>query len=218
MRYSQIAKFKEIGPKGQKSLTEKTVTIVGMGNIGSAVAVMLLRSGINLRLIDKGRCNIEDLATQSIYTEEDDTRFKAKQAKKRLEQINPKIKIRTFHEDLTKNNLYLIESDAVVDATGNLETTKLVTEHAKKKKIPVIHSVVSGSQGIVTTSNINPAKLEKQMNKMKTREDAGIINPAVHMAGSLIVSQLFKILLKKPYMKETFTFDIWKDTIKKQKL
>ena len=109
MRYNQLAKFKEIGDKGQKTLTSKTVTIVGLGNIGSTVAAMLARSGVNLRLIDKGRCFTQDLSSQSLYLEEDNTRFKAKQAKKRLEQINPKVKVRTFHEDLTKTNIFLIE-------------------------------------------------------------------------------------------------------------
>ena len=107
MRYSQLVGFKEIGEKGQKELQKKTVALVGLGNIGSTVAVMLLRSGINIRFIDKGRCSINDSSSQLIYLEEDDTRFKAKQAKKRLEQINPKVKIRTFHEDLTEQNIFI---------------------------------------------------------------------------------------------------------------
>ncbi|MBU1198955.1 MAG: ThiF family adenylyltransferase [Nanoarchaeota archaeon] len=219
-RYEQIAKFKEIGEKGQKALTEKSVTIVGMGNIGSTVAVMLVRAGVNLRLIDKGRCLTADLASQSLYLEEDDTRFKAKQAKKRLEQINPEVKVRTFHEDLTKNNLYLIESDAVVDATGNLETGKLISDHAKKKKIPCVFAVDSGSQGFIisTDKGVNIDKLKKLLDKMKPIKEAGIINPAVHMAASIIVKKLFKILLKKPYHKEAVIFDIWKDTYRRQKL
>jgi molybdopterin-synthase adenylyltransferase len=220
MRYEKLAKFKEIGQKGQQSLEQKNVAIVGLGNIGSTVSVMLLQSGINLRLVDKGRVDLTDLSTQSLYLEEDHSKFKAKQAKKYLELINPKAKVRTFHEDLTKNNMYLIDADIVIDATGNLETTKLISDEAKKKKIPMIYAVVSGSQGIVATSDkgMPVEKIKPILDKMKPIDDVGIINPAVHTAASVIVSRALKILLKKPVPKEIIVFNVWDETMKKQKI
>ena len=145
MRYAQLARFKEIGEKGQKLLETKTVTIAGLGNIGSTTALMLLRSGINLRLVDKGRCMTEDLSSQSLYLEEDNTRFKAKQAKKYLDEINPSVKVKTFHEDLNKNNIFLIDADVVIDATGDPETSGLISEYTKKKKLPMIFAIASGN-------------------------------------------------------------------------
>ncbi|MBN2052950.1 ThiF family adenylyltransferase [Candidatus Woesearchaeota archaeon] len=220
MRYEQLVKFKEIGEKGQKILETKTVTIAGMGSIGSTVAEMLSRSGINLRLIDKGRCLIPDLSSQSLYLEEDDTKFKAKQAKKYLDVINPRVKVRTFHEDLNKNNIFLIDADVVIDATGNAEASEMISEHTKKKKMPLIYTISSGSQGLVITSDkgINFSKLKKISGKIKSAEDVGIINPAVHMAAAMIVKKVFKIILKKPYHKDVVLFDIWNDSIKRQKI
>jgi len=220
MRYAQLAKFKEIGEKGQKLLETKIVTIAGLGSIGSTVAEMLSRSGISLRLIDKGRCLTDDLSSQSLYLEEDDTKFKAKQAKKYLDIINPGIKVRTFHEDLNKNNIFLIDADVVIDATGNTEASKLISEHTKKKKIPLIFTIASGSQGLVITSDkgINFDKLKKITDKLKPTNEAGMINPTVHMAASIIVKKVFKILLKKPYHKDAVLFDIWNDNIKRQKI
>jgi molybdopterin/thiamine biosynthesis adenylyltransferase len=220
MRYAQLAKFKEIGEKGQKLLETKTVTIAGLGHIGSTTALMLLRSGINLRLVDKGRCMVEDLSSQSLYLEEDHTRFKAKQAKKYLDEINPHVKVKTFHEDLTKNNIFLIDADAVIDVTGDRETSEMISEYTKKKKTPLIYAIASGSQGLVVTSDkgINFEKLRKISDKIKPTDEAGIINPAVHMAASVIVKKVFKILLKKPYHKDALLFDIWNDSIKRQKI
>jgi sulfur carrier protein ThiS adenylyltransferase len=219
MRYTQLIKFKEIGEKGHKLLSEKTVSIVGLGNVGSTVAVMLVRSGVNLRIIDKGRCEVEDLAGQCLYVEDDNTKFKAKQAKKRLEEINPGVKVKTFHEDLNRNNLYLIESDVVIDVTGDAEVSAIISCHATKKKIPMILSLVSGSEGIVITSDkgVNLAKASKLIDKMKPVSEAGLINPAVHMASSLIVSEVFKILLKKSYKKEAVSFNTWTGAMKRQK-
>jgi molybdopterin/thiamine biosynthesis adenylyltransferase len=220
MRYTQLIKFKEIGEKGQKSFSEKTVTIVGLGNIGSTASVMLARSGINLRIIDKGRCEIDDLAGQCMYVEDDNTKFKAKQAKKRLEEINPGVKVRTFHEDLNKNNLYLLDADAVIDATGEKNISEMISDYTKKKKIPMIYALASGSEGLILTSDkgIDFAKLHKLIEKMKPVNEIGLINPAVHMAAALIVKKIMKIMLKKPYHKDAVLFNIWTDTVKKQKI
>ena len=220
MRYDQLAKFREVGDKGQKLLETKTVTIVGLGSIGSTVAAMLARSGVGLRLIDKGRCFIDDLSSQSLYLEEDHERFKAKQAKKYLETINAKVKVRTFHEDLSKNNVFLVDADVVVDLTANEEASELISDYAKKKKLPLILAMASGSQGLMATSDkgINIAKLKKSMDKLKDVDEVGLVNPAVHMAAALIVKKIFKILLKKPYKKDVVLFDVWTDSIKRQKL
>jgi len=220
MRYAQLIKFKEIGEKGQKILEGKTVAIVGLGNIGSTAATMLLRSGVNLRIIDKGRCELEDLATQCLYIEDDQTKFKAKQAKKRLEQINPHAKVRTFHEDLNKNNVYLVDADVVIDATGNMETSKLISEQTKKKKTPLVYALASGSQGLVVTSDkgINFEKLKKIIGKMRPVNEVGMINPTVHMAAAIVVKKVFKALLKKPHHRDVIVFDVWNDTMKRQKI
>lgn len=220
MRYTQLIKFKEIGEKGQKLLSEKTVTLVGLGNIGSTASVMLVRSGINLRIIDKGRCEVEDLAGQCLYVEDDNTKFKAKQAKKRLEEINPSVKVRTFHEDLNKNNLYLLDSDVVIDATGDREVSEMISDYTRKKKIPLIYALASGSEGLILTSDkgVNFAKIQKMIEKMRPVSEAGLINPIVHMASAFIVTETMKILLKKPCRKELMTFNIWNDTIKRQKV
>jgi len=220
MRYAQLAKFKEVGEKGQKTLEAKTMTIAGLGSIGSTAAEMLIRSGVGLRLIDKGRCLTEDLSSQSLYLEEDNTKFKAKQAKKYLDTINPRVKVKTFHEDLNKNNIFLIDADVIIDVTGNMETSELISEHTKKKKIPVVYAIASGSQGLVITSDkgINFAKLKKIIDKIKPTDEVGIISPAVHMAAAIIVKKALKILLKKPYHKDAVLFDIWNDNIKRQKI
>ncbi len=220
MRYTQLINFKEIGEKGQKVLSEKTVTLVGLGNIGSTAAVMLARSGINLRIIDKGRCEVEDLAGQCLYVEDDNTKFKAKQAKKRLEEINPSVKVRTFHEDLNKNNLYLLDADVVIDATGEQEVSEMISDYTKKKKIPLIYALASGSEGLILTSDkgINFAKIQKILDRMKPVSEAGLINPTAHMSAAIIVKEAMKIMLKKPYRKDLVTFNIWTDAVKRQKI
>ncbi len=220
MKYEPLAKFKQIGKQGQKTLEKKTVAIVGLGNIGSTLAVIMVRSGIEVRLIDKGRCHKEELSAQCLYTDEDDTRFKAKQAKKRLKNISSRFKVKTFHEDLDKNSLFLLKSDLIIDATGNLETSKLIAGYAYKNKIPLIFAVNSGSQGLILTTNkkVDFEKLKRKVNNLEPISRAGIIGPTVHMTAAIIAKKAFKILLNKQYKKEIISFDVWEDTIRRQKL
>ncbi|MBN2141868.1 ThiF family adenylyltransferase [Candidatus Woesearchaeota archaeon] len=219
MRYTQHIKTKEIGEKGQKIIEGKNVAIVGLGNVGSAVAHILLRAGVSLRLIDKGRVDLLELASQDLYLEEDHSKFKAKQAKKYLEVINPQAKVRTFHEELTKNNIYLIDADVVIDATGDMETSKLISEETKKKKNIMIYTAVSGSKGIVATTDKGVAldKLKPTLAKMKPISEVGVVSPAIHMAASIIASKTLRNLLKKGSSKDIIQFDVWADTLKKSK-
>ena len=50
MRYARQEKL--IGKQAQKELSKKTVTIVGLGALGTNVSSLLVRAGINLKLID----------------------------------------------------------------------------------------------------------------------------------------------------------------------
>ena len=85
-RYSRHELVEQIGFKAQ-NMRSKTVTVLGLGGVGTVVAEILVRSGINVRIIDKGRILEEDLQRSFLFLEDDINKFKAKQAKKRLELI-----------------------------------------------------------------------------------------------------------------------------------
>ena len=71
MRYSRQERLKEIGKKGQLILSKKTVTIVGLGALGTNTAQLLARSGINLKLIDFDKVDLTNLQRQALYEESD---------------------------------------------------------------------------------------------------------------------------------------------------
>ena len=82
-RYTNLDTVKELGEK-PATLRKKTVTVLGIGALGSAVAENLTRMGINLRIIDKDRVDEKDLDKLSLFAEEHTSKFKAKEAKKLL--------------------------------------------------------------------------------------------------------------------------------------
>ncbi len=218
-RHKYQALFKAIGEKSAE-LRKKTIMIIGAGGLGSTIADMLHREGLCLRIVDKDRIYFEEIQRLSLYEEDDENKFKAKQIKKRLEMVDFKNKVRTFHEELEKENAFLLDSaDLVIDCSNNLETMTLVGTHAKKK-ISLISCKYSGSEGAIFISNKkhNYKEVADKFEKIKDIETNGIINAACHFAAGIIVSQALKILVGESAEDNFITFDVWDNKVKKTKL
>ena len=214
-RYEFQEKFEHIGKKSS-DLRKKNIMIIGIGGLGSVVADMLHREGIHLRIVDKDRIEISHLQRQTLYLEEDDNKFKAKQVKKRLESVDPKNKVRTFHEELVKDNLFLVDSsDIIIDCTNDLKIMTMVGNHVKKK-IHLINCKYAGSQGAIFISG-KKHLFKEVADKVKVGdiEDKGIINATIHLAAGMIVSQTIKILVGENITDNFILFDVWKDQIRR---
>lgn len=214
-RHEFQEKFEGIGKKSS-DLRKKSVMIVGAGGLGSVVADMLHREGVQLRIVDKGRVELPDLQRQALYLDEDDNKFKAKQIKKRLETVDSKNKVRTFHEELVKDNLFLLDSaDAIVDCSNDLEIMAMVGNHVKKK-IPLISCKYAGSKGAIFNSG-KKHLFKEVVDKIKVGDiaDNGIVNATVHMAAGVVAAQVMKILVGEKITDHFILFDVWKDQIRR---
>lgn len=147
-KYKKLDSIEELGDT-PKQLREKTVTIVGLGGTGSNVLNMLVRNGVSVRLIDRGRIKEADMYRQSVFIEDDINRFKAKQAKKRITQVNSKASVKAFHEELSEMTNYLLDSDLVIDSSGDKESSEEISTYCHENSIPVIHTVLSATKASV---------------------------------------------------------------------
>ncbi len=211
-RYSRHELVEQIGNRAQ-DMRKKTVTVLGLGAVGTVVAEMLVRSGINIRIIDKGRILEEDLQRNFLFLEEDINKFKAKQAKKRLEAINPTVAVKAFHEDLTPSTIYLVESDLVIDCSNDLEVSLNVDKYCFKKKIPLIYSYVSGTKGqvFIVDKDVALSQVSEYVENHRISEK-GIMQSTIHMAAAIISSKAAKLLLNAPDKnkdKNLISFDVW---------
>lgn len=153
-RYNRQIIMKEFGKIGQKHLKSTNVSIVGVGGIGSPVAIYLAAAGFgNIRLIDKDYVEFSNLNRQILHWENDIKRAKVKSAKKKLKKINSSIKVEAKHTALTEDNVHkLLEtSDLVIDGLDNFETRFLVNKFCVANNIPFIHAAVFGLEGRLTT-------------------------------------------------------------------
>jgi len=215
-RYSKHALVEQLGEKAEE-LRNKTVTVVEIGGVGSVIAEMLVRAGISMRLIDKGRILEEDLQYQNLFLEEDIGKFKAKQAKKRLQDMNPNVHVKAFHEDLTLQNMYLVDADLVIDCSNDLKVSLMIDKYCFKKGIPMIYSYIAGTQGqiFVVDKKVSLSKISDYVKNNRISEK-GVMAATIHVGAGLIASKGAKVLLGYSHQNNMLSFDIWEFTFEKK--
>ena len=218
MKTIHRARFKLIGEKGDEKLKGHTVTICGLGSVGSTAAEVLAREDFDLRLIDRGRVEEEDMARLNLFVEEDITKFKVKQAKHRVEEINPRVQVKCFHEDLNDANVFLVKSDLVIDTTNQPEVNRLIFDHCQKEKIPLIYIRYSGSRVkvLVATKRIN-AKYFDVLSDVGNVTEEGVYSGTTMLGSMIVINRIFKHFLGDTgsYLLEA---DAWTGKYKSKKL
>ena len=117
-RYGRHLALPEVGVAGQQRLKRARVALVGMGGLGSPVALYLAAAGVGtLGLIDDDVVEESNLQRQVLYGEPDLGRPKLEVAMERLGAINPHVVLEPHPVRLTSDNALEILGayDLVVD-------------------------------------------------------------------------------------------------------
>ena len=161
-RYSRQIILKKIGVIGQKKLLKSSVLIVGVGGLGSPIAIYLAAMGIgNIGIIDKDSVEISNLGRQIIFTTSDIKKNKSYTAINKLKKINPDIKLLSFNKNLTTKNINNLAKnfDVIVDGSDNFRTRFLINDYCLKNKKILISGAISKFDGQVYTFNFSKKNL-----------------------------------------------------------
>ena len=191
-----------IGKEGFETLRGKTVSIIGLGGVGTTLTQILVRNGINIRVVDKERIYDSEMPRMTVFRNEDINKFKAKQMKKHLEEMSSeKVKIRTFHENLNESNVFLLDADLIIDASNNMITSSLVNKFAIEKGIPLLYCNYSGRKGniIIIDKKQDPKGpciecITKDIDMPRFKE-VGVFSPLTTFIAGLAASMVIKNLL-----------------------
>jgi len=214
MRTDDRARFKHVGEAGDTAISSASASIVGMGAIGTAVAEMLVRENIELRMIDKGRVEEEDMHRLALFYEEDITKFKVKQAKARLNAINPQVPVKSFHEELSASNVFLLKGDVIVDTSNNRTINDVIALHAKT---PLVIARYSGSVAKILVAQKKVTKKMLDEIDLPPIGTEGVFGPVTTQASSIVVGETLKVLLGQRGS-HIITVDSWKNSIRVKKV
>ncbi|NKA16549.1 MAG: HesA/MoeB/ThiF family protein, partial [Alphaproteobacteria bacterium] len=155
-RYIAHINLKKIGSFGQKKIIDTKVLIIGVGGLGSPVALYLASSGINnIGIVDDDKIDISNLHRQILFNEEDVNKFKVDITEKRLKKINSKIKIIKFKNKIDNNNINKIAKryDLIIDGTDSFKSKLLINDYCYKNKKILICGAISKFDGHVFVFN-----------------------------------------------------------------
>jgi adenylyltransferase/sulfurtransferase len=151
--YSRQTVLAELGRKGQQKLRHSKVAIIGLGGLGSASSIYLASAGVGtLRLVDQDTVELNNLHRQLLYTLADLKYPKVETAAKRIQQINPEVKVEAKPENANRNNIEqtVKDMDCVVDGLDNMKTRYLLNRACAKHKIPYVYGAAIGLEGVLS--------------------------------------------------------------------
>lgn len=152
-RYDRQISLPEIGEEGQKKLRRARVLIVGVGGLGSPIALYLAGAGVGtLGLVDDDKVSISNLQRQVLYTESEVGLRKVDCAARRLQALNSDVTINTYPFRLNGENAaeLIREYDIVVDGCDNFATRYLLSDTCEALGKAYVYGAIQGLDGQVS--------------------------------------------------------------------
>lgn len=208
-RYSRHLLLGDIGEEGQQRLLRSRVLIVGLGGLGSPVALYLASAGVGQLLIADGDAlEVSNLQRQILYDTAGAGEPKAQLAEQRLSALNPDIELNVFDEPLTLDdlNLCIQDVDLVLDCSDNLETRKNVNAVCSREGVPLVSAAAIRWEGHLMVFDFRdgqtpcyeclypPESTEPVLNC----STSGVVGPVLGVLGSLQALEGMKLLLGLP--------------------
>lgn len=155
-RYNRQTILPEVGEDGQQRLAQAKVLIVGVGGLGSPIALYLAGSGVGcIGLVDDDTVSVSNLQRQVLYSEHEVGLPKAVRAKERLEALNSGISVQAYPCRLTPENAeeLIAPYDIVVDGCDNFATRYLINDTCVRLGKVYVHGAIRAFDGIVSVFN-----------------------------------------------------------------
>ena len=220
-RYSRHITLPEMGVSGQQKLKEGKVLVVGAGGLGAPLLLYLSAAGIGeIGIIDDDIVEDSNLQRQVLFTTDDIGKPKAITAKKRIELLNPYIKVTSFNERLTTSNaLEIIKKyDVVADGTDNFATRYLVNDACVLLNKINVYASIFRFEGQVSVFNypqedspnyrdLFPAPPPPGL--VPNCAEGGVLGVLPGIIGSIQANEVIKLIAQigKPLVGRMFIFD-----------
>ena len=204
MRYDRQIILPEIGEEGQTKLKKAKVLIVGVGGLGSPIALYLSGAGVGtIGLVDDDTVSITNLQRQILYSENELNQPKALCAAERLSALNSEIIFHPYPTRLTIDNARNIinDYDIIVDGCDNFSTRYLVNDICAEQRKPYVYGAICGFEGQVSVFHYGENQKsyrdlypdEEEMRRMPP-PFKGVVGVTPAIVGSIEANEVLKII------------------------
>ena len=207
-RYKRHLSLEGFGEEGQIRLKNSSVIFIGAGGLGSSAIIYMTAAGIGkIGIADNDKVELSNLQRQVIHNNSEIGNYKTDSAERRIKELNPHCKVKTFTERINSKNVIEILSqfDIICDCSDNFGTRYLINDACVILKKPLIYGSVQGFEGQVSVFNFkeNSPNLRDLLPKPPERDlipscaDYGVIGISPGMIGILQANEIIKIIIKK---------------------
>lgn len=139
-----------IGKDKLDLLKNATVFVFGVGGVGGFAVESLARAGVeNIGLVDYDTIHISNINRQIHALDETVGQSKVLVMKKRMESINPRLKVFVFSVMADETNIHEIlhiKPDYVIDAIDMVTSKLALIEFCVNNSIPIVSSMGTGNK------------------------------------------------------------------------
>ena len=204
-RYARHIGLPQIGESGQQTLLDAHALIVGIGGLGSPVALYLTAAGFGkLTLCDYDHVDLSNLQRQILHGTDDIGLLKTESATKSLTAINPEIEIETidYYADFDELKEIAQTADVILDCTDNFESRFGLNRISRETRTPLVSGAAIRWEGQVTAfdPNLPESPCYHCLYPNENLQDAscemeGVVAPLVGVIGTLQAQAAMNMLL-----------------------
>ncbi|MFJ1338802.1 molybdopterin-synthase adenylyltransferase MoeB [Pseudomonas caricapapayae] len=204
LRYSRQILLAQVDIDGQLRLKNSRVLIVGLGGLGSPVALYLAAAGVGeLHLADFDTVDLTNLQRQVLHDTSSVGLSKVDSALTRLQAINPEVRLLAHRSALDEDSLAAAVQavDLVLDCTDNFATREAVNAACVAQRKPLVSGAAIRLEGQLSV--FDPRRPESPCyhclyghgsEAELTCSEAGVVGPLVGLVGSLQALEALKLL------------------------
>ncbi len=207
LRYSRQIMLPQVDITGQQRLRDARALIIGLGGLGSPVAMYLAAAGVGtLVLVDDDVVDVSNLQRQVLHRESDIGRPKVDSARDHLKAINPEVGVIHYPRRLEEAELRaeVAAADVVLDCSDNFPTRFLLNELCAQEFTALVSGAAIRFEGQVAV--YHHENIDAPCYRCLYRDDAeeqaatcsenGVIAPLVGIIGSVQALEALKVLLR----------------------
>jgi len=205
LRYSRQILLPEVDVVGQQRLADSHVLIIGLGGLGSPLALYLAAAGVGtMTLCDFDVVELSNLQRQILHNHARLGQSKVDSACAALRDLNPHVQLRALPAKLAGADLaHAIRAcDVVADGSDNFATRFAVNAACVAQRVPLVSAAAIRWEGQLSV--FDPRRADSPCYRClypdhgelaETCANSGVLGPVVGTLGCLQAVEVLKVLL-----------------------
>jgi len=203
LQYSRQIMLPEIGIEGQQRLLDARVLLIGVGGLGSPIAMYLAAAGVGeMTLVDFDSVDLTNLQRQIVHRIDSIGKLKTDSAQQTLHSLNPDCKINAIAELLDEAGMQqqVQAHDVVIDATDNFTTRFMINQFCVAEKTPLVSGAAIRWEGQISTFTNQPGTpcyhclYGQEGEEDESCTENGVLAPVVGIIGSMQATEAIKLI------------------------